>query len=146
NEERVLAADAVAHPSEQECAKGPDQETGREQRNRAQQGCNGMGLLEELDRQDRGQASENVKIIPFDNISYRRGDDHAPKILRDFSRHVVLLPCQSYCLGRIGAASPAAARAFPSFASRTPAFFLPIVRSDEKGTIAGNGGLIRLLA
>src|ERR1700756_2412199 len=45
-----------------------------------------MALFEELDRQDRGQAAENVEVIPFDDVSHRRGDDHAPEILGDSNR------------------------------------------------------------
>ena len=57
-----------------------------------------MAFLEELDRQDRGQTSENVEIVPFDNVSRGRGHDHGPKIPRDLScltdshlSHVTLL-------------------------------------------------------
>src|SRR5205823_6636697 len=49
NEERVLAANPVTHPSEQECPDRADQESGGEQRNRAQQGRNRVALFEELD-------------------------------------------------------------------------------------------------
>src|SRR5262249_41197637 len=47
--------------------------------------------LEELDRQDRGQAAEDVEVIPFDDVSHRRGDEHGPEILWDFNSHIVLL-------------------------------------------------------
>src|SRR5262249_35742667 len=80
------AADAVAHPSEQECPQGPNQESRREQRNGAQQRRDRMALFEELDRQDRGQAPENIEVIPFDDVSHRRRDDHAPEIPGDFNR------------------------------------------------------------
>jgi len=90
NEERVFAAHLVAHPSEQECPQWTDQESGGEQRDRAQQGRNRVALFEELDRQDRSQAPENIEVVPLDDVSYRRGDDHGPKVLRNLS-HVPLL-------------------------------------------------------
>src|SRR5262249_45012721 len=86
NEERVFAADPVAHPSEQECSQRADQESRCEQRDPAQQRRDRMALFEELDRQDRGQAAENVEVIPFDDVSHRRGDDHAPEIPWDLNR------------------------------------------------------------
>src|SRR5207244_10648566 len=94
-EERVLAAHPVAHPSEQECAKRTDQESGGEQRNRAQQGRNRVALFEELDRQDRGQAPENIEVIPLDDVSHCRGDDHAPEVLGDLCHG-----CPSFVLSR----------------------------------------------
>ena len=91
-EERILAADAVAHPSEQECPQRTDQESGGEQRNRAQQSRNRMGLFKELDRQDRGQAAEDIEVIPLDDVSHGCGDDHAPEVLRNLrASHIVLL-------------------------------------------------------
>ena len=53
-EKRIFAADPVAQPSKQERSQRTDQEPRREQRDRAQQGCDGVGLFEELDRQDGG--------------------------------------------------------------------------------------------
>jgi hypothetical protein len=32
-------------------------------------------LLEELDREDRGQASENIEVVPFDDIADGCGND-----------------------------------------------------------------------
>jgi hypothetical protein len=61
------------------------QEAGGEQRDRAQQRCNGMRFLEELDRQDRGEAAENIEVVPLDDVSDRGGNDHGAEILRDFS-------------------------------------------------------------
>src|SRR5476649_1924964 len=60
-----------------------DQEAGGEQRDRAEQRGNGVALIEELDRQDRGQAPENIEIIPFDDVSSGRGSDHGPEVLRN---------------------------------------------------------------
>ena len=70
NEERVLAANPVAHPSEEECPQWTDQESGGEQRNRAQQSRDRVGLFKELDRQDRSQAPEDIEVVPFDDVSY----------------------------------------------------------------------------
>src|SRR6266851_2176820 len=68
NKERILAADPVAHPSEKERPQWTDQESCGEQRNRAQQSCDRVGLFKELDRQNRGQAAEDIEVIPFDEI------------------------------------------------------------------------------
>ena len=92
NEEGVFAAHLVTHPSEQECPQWTDQESGGEQRNRAQQCRNRVALFKELDRQDRSQAPENIEVIPLDDVSHRRGDDHRPEVLRDLRpSHIVLL-------------------------------------------------------
>ena len=48
----------------------------KQRRNRA-------GLVEELDRQDRGQAPEYVEVVPFDDVSHRGRDDHGPEVLGD---------------------------------------------------------------
>src|SRR5262249_49437902 len=97
--ERVFAADPVAQPSEQERSQWADQESGGEQRDRAQQGRDRVSLLEEFDRQHGGQAPEDIEVIPFDDVSYRRSDDHGPEILWDLSgtcshshSHRVFLP------------------------------------------------------
>src|SRR6266511_4294271 len=88
DQECVLAPDPIAQPSEQERSQWTDQESGGEQRDRAQQGRDRVSLLEEFDRQHGGQAPEDIEIIPLDDVSYRRGDDHAPRggpALRDSS-------------------------------------------------------------
>ena len=46
----------------------------------AKQGGDGVALFEEFDRQDCGQAPENIEIIPFDNVSPRRGGDDASEV------------------------------------------------------------------
>src|SRR5262249_58900794 len=81
NKEGVFAADAIAQPSEQERAKGADQKTRSEERNRAQERCDRMCLLEELHRQHRGQAAEDVKVIPLDDIPHGGSPDHLTEIL-----------------------------------------------------------------
>jgi hypothetical protein len=70
NEEGVLSTDAVAHPPKKKSAQRADEESGREQRNRTEQGCDRVRLLKEFDRQDSGQAPENVEVVPFDDISH----------------------------------------------------------------------------
>jgi hypothetical protein len=62
-----------------------------EQRNRTQQSCDRVGLFKELDRQNCGQAAKDIEVIPFDDISYRRSDNHAAEIALDLNCHVRLL-------------------------------------------------------
>src|SRR5262245_29550998 len=51
-----------------------------------------MGLLKELHRQHRGQAAEDIEVIPLDDVADRCGDDHLTKVLRDLrSSHSALL-------------------------------------------------------
>src|SRR5262249_61353529 len=59
--------------------------------NAPKQAPNGLARIKKFDRQDRGQAAENIEVIPLDDVSHRRGDDPAPEILRDFNSHIVLL-------------------------------------------------------
>src|SRR5439155_26195641 len=93
----VLAANPVAHPSEEECPQWTDQESGGEQRNRAQQGCNRVALFEELDRQDCGQSSENIEVVPFDDVSDCLVDDYAPEVLRNlWATHSCFLLFQGF--------------------------------------------------
>src|SRR5262249_36989133 len=91
NEKRVLATNPIAHPTEQECPQGTYQESGGEQRDRAQQSRGRAGLVKELDRQDRSQAPENVEIIPLNDIPDRRRDNHASEILGYLNCHCFLL-------------------------------------------------------
>ena len=100
HEERIFAADAVSQPAEHERPQRTDQEPGGEQRDRAEQGGNGVALFEEFDRQDCGQAPENIEVIPLDNVSRGCGSDHGPEVLRNSSRlshshlsHVIFLLC-----------------------------------------------------
>src|SRR5438552_17782456 len=48
-----------------------------------------MTLLEELDRKDRGEATEDVEVVPLDDVADRCGDDDAAQLVeRNFlSRH-----------------------------------------------------------
>ena len=97
-DERIFAADAVSHPAEHERPQRTNQESGGEQRDRAEQGGNGVALFEEFDRQDCGQAPENIEVIPLDDVSRGCGSDHGPEVLRNSSRlshshlsHVIFL-------------------------------------------------------
>src|SRR5262245_32479825 len=91
-QEGILATDAVAHPAEEEGAKRADEEARGKQRDSAEQRRDRMRFFEELDRQDRSQAAENIEVIPLDNVADRRSDDHCTKVLRDLrSSHIALL-------------------------------------------------------
>jgi hypothetical protein len=90
DQERVLAADLIAEPPKQERPERADQKSGGEQRNRAQQRRDRVRFFEELDRQDGGQAAEDVEVKPLDDISRRRGDDDRAEILRNFRNRRLL--------------------------------------------------------
>ena len=91
DEEGVFAADPIAHPAEHEGAQRTNQEAGGEQRDGAQQRRDRMRLFEEFHRQDRGEAAENVEVVPLDDVAARRGGDHASKVRRNVSGHGHLL-------------------------------------------------------
>src|SRR5712675_236913 len=59
----------------------------------------GVALIEEFDRQDRGQAPENIEIIPFDNVSPRRGGDDASEVCWNARSHSYLPCCRRSCCG-----------------------------------------------
>src|SRR2546427_570770 len=77
DDEGVLPADLVTEPAEDERPQRPDQESDREDRHRAEEGRHRVTLLEELHRQDRGQAPEDVEVVPLDDIADGCGDDDA---------------------------------------------------------------------
>src|SRR3989449_886084 len=81
DDEGVLPADLVTEPAEDERPQGPDQEADREDRHRAEEGGHRVALLEELDGEDRGQAPEDVEVVPLDDVAHRRGDDDATELL-----------------------------------------------------------------
>ena len=83
HDEGVFAAHPVTQPSKQEGAQWANQETGGEQGDRAQQGRHRVGLVEELHRQDRGQAPEDVEIVPFDDVPHGGGNHHAAEVFGD---------------------------------------------------------------
>src|SRR5437588_675191 len=95
DDEGVLAADLVAEPTEHERAQRTDEEADGKNRDRAQECRDRMPLLEELDREDRGEAAEDVKVVPLDDVAHGCGDDDAAQFAeRDFgSPH--WLPLQS---------------------------------------------------
>src|SRR5256886_9716427 len=69
DEEGVLAAYPIAQPPEEECAQRTNQESGREQRDRGEQGRDRVGLFKELDRQNRSEAAEDIEVVPLDDVS-----------------------------------------------------------------------------
>src|SRR5258705_9675639 len=79
-----------------------------------------MGLFKELDRQDRGQAAEDVEVVPLNDVSHGRGDDNAPEVLRDFrASHTVLLRYfDASCLRGRGLAGPPRSEACVSLGLR----------------------------
>src|SRR5262249_29790793 len=141
DEKRVLPPYSVAQPSEQERAQRTDQESGGEERDRTQQSRDRVRLLEEFDRQHGGQAPEDIEVIPFDDVSHRRGNNHAPEILRDL--HCLLLPCQALSLGAADAPKihpTPRSETFPIFtAVLETRLFRSVLQNDEKGIIAGDG-------
>src|ERR1051325_7962924 len=62
-----------------------------------------MCLVEELDRQNRRQAAENIEVVPLDGIADRGGNDHGPEILRDLDCHGYA-PLPSWLSASAGAA------------------------------------------
>src|SRR2546425_187086 len=81
DDEGVLPPDLVTEPAEDERTQRPDQEADREDRHRAEKGRHRVALLEELDREDRGQAPEDVEVVPLDDIADGGGDDDATELL-----------------------------------------------------------------
>src|SRR5450759_1658998 len=136
HDEGILAADPVSQPAEHKCPQWPDQEPGGEQRDRAEQGGDGVALFEELDRQDRGQAPENIEIIPFDNVSARRGGDDASEVRWNARRC-----CCSHC-GHFGSLPESLMQISPACAG--------LGRIEPWGSFHGNIAVkappIRLLA
>src|SRR5262245_15483006 len=80
DEKGVLAADLVTEPAEEERPQRPDQEADRENRYRAQEGRDGVTLLEELDGENRRQTAEDIEVVPLDDVSNSRRDDDAAEL------------------------------------------------------------------
>src|SRR5262249_26462909 len=80
HDERVFPADLVAEPAEEERPERPDEEADREDRHRAEEGGDRVALLEELHREDRGQAAEDIKVVPLDDVADRCCDDDAAEL------------------------------------------------------------------
>src|SRR5437016_4608526 len=75
DDEGILPAHLIAEPAEEERPERPDQEADREDRHGAEEGRDRVALLEELDREDRGQAAEDVEIVPLDDVANGCGND-----------------------------------------------------------------------
>ena len=75
DDEGILPAHLIAEPAEEERPQRPDQEADREDRHGAEEGRDRVALLEELDREDRGQAAEDVEIVPLDDVADGCGND-----------------------------------------------------------------------
>src|SRR5262249_37591870 len=115
--------------------------------NGAEQGRDRVGLFEEFHRQDRGQAPENIEVIPFDDVSYRRGDDHTPEILGDFSSHshisllrIVRLVVSSRRRHPAALSAPKRNRYLcsPTYGERPVNLCTGAVADGQKGIIAGS--------
>src|SRR5262245_34755177 len=76
-----------------------------------------MRFLEELDREHRGQAAEDIEVVPLDDVSYRGGDDHAPEVFRHLWTSHFRSPA------RLGSVASQGALACPSPPSKR---FLPV--------------------
>src|SRR5256885_937506 len=87
----VFAAHPVAQPSKQEGTQWANQEAGGKQRDRAQQRRHRVGLVEELDRQDRRQTAEDVEVIPFDDVAHGGGEHYTAEVLWDLPGHSIPL-------------------------------------------------------
>src|SRR6267378_546527 len=81
NQERVLATHQVADTAEQECAKWADQEPGREGADVLDESGPGGACREKLRSEERGEAAEDVEIVPFDHVPDCCGDDDPAKVL-----------------------------------------------------------------
>src|SRR6266853_4866201 len=85
----VFAAHPVTQISEQKGAQWANQEAGGKQRDRAQQRRHRVGFVEELDRQDRGQTTEDVEVVPFNDVAYGGGDHYTTEVLWDLPGHSI---------------------------------------------------------
>src|SRR5438876_362822 len=56
-----------------------------------------VALLEELDREDRGQAAEDVEVVPLDDVPDGRGDDDAAELFEWNFRRRHKPPLLFYC-------------------------------------------------
>src|SRR5438874_2122117 len=81
DEEGVLAPHEVADAAEHEGSERTDQEPGGEGPDRLDERAAGGARCEKLDRQERGLTSENVEVVPLDNVPDGSGDDDTAKFL-----------------------------------------------------------------
>ena len=92
NKERILAANPVAHPSEKERPQWTDQENPAV--NSAivlSRAATGWDCSKNLTDRTAAKLPKISKSYPFDDVSYRRSDNHAAEIARDLNCHMCLL-------------------------------------------------------
>ena len=77
DEERALAAEAVADDAEDQRAQRTEGEAGGEQRERGDQRRRRLEAGEEDIGDDRREAAEDEEVVPFERGARRRGDDDA---------------------------------------------------------------------
>src|SRR5207244_12299028 len=88
DDEGVFPAHLIAEPAEEERPQRAYQEADREDRYGAEEGRHRVALLEKLDREDRGEAAEDVKVVPLDDVADGCGDDDSAEFFgRKLSRH-----------------------------------------------------------
>jgi hypothetical protein len=78
DDERILAADDVAEPSEKERAKRANGEAGGERKQREDESRRRIDPGKELRRENRRQRSVDIKIVPLENGAERRGENDHP--------------------------------------------------------------------
>src|SRR5215510_1944427 len=105
-DEGILPAHLIAEPAEEERPQRPDEEADREDRHRAEEGGDRMALLEELHGENRGQASEDVEVVPLDDVADGCRDDDAAELLGLYVRCWHGPPLLLGCLGRHWSLSP----------------------------------------
>src|SRR2546430_15307998 len=88
----LLAAHDVADAAEHEGPERPDQEPGGERPYGADERASTRTLLEELDRQQGGEAPEDVEVVPLDHVANCRRDDDAAQFLHGQRRSGHKLP------------------------------------------------------
>src|SRR5205085_11799494 len=81
DDEGVLAADLVTEPTEHERAEWADEEADGKDRDRAQECRDRMTLLEELDRENRREAAEDVEVVPLDDVADGCRDDDTAELV-----------------------------------------------------------------
>ena len=77
-EEGALAAETVAHATEDQRAEGAEEETGREdsQRRKCSVGFADLGGVEELGGEDAGQRTVYKEVVPFERRAGGGGHDN----------------------------------------------------------------------
>jgi hypothetical protein len=82
-QERVLAPDEVAEPSEDERPERAHGEARRERQQREDERGGGIDGGEELPADDRGERAVQVEVVPLEHRAERRREDHAADAMRD---------------------------------------------------------------